>query len=94
MWKNTLENDRPQMTKYYGACAVHAGQLSLQTHRIYNTYCFSTVTIFTRTRLTLRYTYIPSIFNTDTFHRGMLVMTQEEVAAPGLITRSVEVAAQ
>jgi hypothetical protein len=25
MWKNMVEPDRPQMTVYYGACALHAG---------------------------------------------------------------------
>jgi hypothetical protein len=37
----------------YGACALHAGYLKqhTHTHRICNTYCFSTATIVTRTRL-------------------------------------------
>jgi hypothetical protein len=25
MWKNMVQPDRPQMTKKYGACALHAG---------------------------------------------------------------------
>jgi hypothetical protein len=25
MWKNTVEPERPHMTVYYGACALHAG---------------------------------------------------------------------
>jgi len=39
MWKNIVEPDRPQMT--------------IQTHtfRIYNTYCFSTVTMVAQMRL-------------------------------------------
>jgi hypothetical protein len=51
MWKNILEVGRPRMTM--GTCALHAGYLSLQihTHSLCNTYCFSTVTIFTRTHL-------------------------------------------
>jgi len=32
MWKNIVEQGRPQMTIQYGACAVHAGYLRLQTH--------------------------------------------------------------
>jgi len=32
MWKNFLEPERPQMKGQYGACALHAGYLSLQTH--------------------------------------------------------------
>jgi len=33
------------------ACALRAGYQRLQTHRIFNTYCFSTATVVTRTRL-------------------------------------------
>jgi hypothetical protein len=29
--KNVVESDRPQATIYYGACALHAGYLRLQT---------------------------------------------------------------
>ena len=29
-WKNTVQSDRLQMTMQYGACALHAGQLSLE----------------------------------------------------------------
>jgi hypothetical protein len=25
MWKNMVQSERPQMTLYYGACALHAG---------------------------------------------------------------------
>jgi len=32
MWKNTVEADRPQMTIYYGSCALQAGYLRLQGH--------------------------------------------------------------
>jgi hypothetical protein len=32
MWKNVLEPHRPQMTIYYSACALHAGQLRPHTH--------------------------------------------------------------
>jgi hypothetical protein len=44
----------------YGARALHAGYLRLQTHTlgIYNTSCFSTETMVVRTRLVKRYTYI------------------------------------
>ena len=31
MWKNMVQEDRPQMTIKYGACALQAGQLRLQT---------------------------------------------------------------
>jgi hypothetical protein len=31
-WKNIVEQDRQQMTIQYGTCALHAGQLKLQTH--------------------------------------------------------------
>jgi len=30
MWKNTVQSGKPQMT--YGACALYAGYLRLQTH--------------------------------------------------------------
>ena len=32
MWENTVQLDRPQMTVQYGACALHAIYLRLQTH--------------------------------------------------------------
>ena len=32
MWENDLLPDTPQMTIKYGACAVHAGYLRLQTY--------------------------------------------------------------
>jgi hypothetical protein len=35
MWKNIVQPDRPQMTTQYGTCALHAGQLRLQTHSEY-----------------------------------------------------------
>jgi hypothetical protein len=54
-WKNAVGPEIPQMATQHGACAMHAGQLSLHTHthtlRICNTYCFSTEKRFTRTRL-------------------------------------------
>jgi hypothetical protein len=46
LWKNTVEPDRSHLTVWYGACALHAGKLRLQTH----TYCCYTVRMITRTR--------------------------------------------
>jgi hypothetical protein len=40
MWRKLVESERPQMTTQHGACALHAGQLQLQTHVI--------VTVFSR----------------------------------------------
>ena len=51
MWKNVVQPDRPQMTTQYGAYALHATGLKLQTHSEYVNYCFSTATMVTRTRL-------------------------------------------
>jgi len=31
MWKNMVKADSPQLTIWHGACALHAGQLRLQT---------------------------------------------------------------
>ena len=31
VWKNMIQPDRPQMTVSYSACALHVGQLRLQT---------------------------------------------------------------
>jgi len=55
MWKNTVEPDRPQMTGQYGACALHAGKVRLQTHtlRICNMYCLSTAIAVALTRLSI-----------------------------------------
>jgi len=53
MWRNIAKPDGPQMTISHGACTLHAGYLRLQTHtlRICNSYCFSTATMVTGTRL-------------------------------------------
>jgi hypothetical protein len=59
MWKNILEPDRPQMTN--GACTLCIGYLRLQTHRIYNTYCFSTTKMVAQTCLTVTL-YIHCLF--------------------------------
>jgi len=32
MWKNTVQTDRPQMSIYYGAWDLRAGELRVQTH--------------------------------------------------------------
>ena len=32
MLRNVVDADRPQMAKLYGACALRAGYLRLQTH--------------------------------------------------------------
>jgi hypothetical protein len=32
VWKYMVVRDRAQMAIYYGACALHAGCLSVQTH--------------------------------------------------------------
>jgi hypothetical protein len=46
----------------YGACALRAGLLNLQTHtlRICNTYCFSAATMFARTPLNITL-YVQSV---------------------------------
>jgi hypothetical protein len=35
MWKNIVEQGRPQMIIQHGACALHAGYLRLKTHLQY-----------------------------------------------------------
>jgi hypothetical protein len=49
MWKNIIEPDKPRWQ--YGACALYAAYLRLQTHtlRICNT-CFSSATMLARKR--------------------------------------------
>jgi hypothetical protein len=52
-WKNMVEPDRPQMTIYNTAHALCMLDNESYKHslRICNTYCFSTATVLTRTRL-------------------------------------------
>jgi len=52
MWKKIVQPDRPQLMKWYGACALHAGWQRLQIHtlRICNAHCFPTTTMVARTR--------------------------------------------
>ena len=47
---NTVGSDRSQIAIQYGACALYAEYLRLQTH-IQNTYGFSTATVVARTLL-------------------------------------------
>jgi len=50
MWKNTVQPDRPHKSIWrmrISYCVPRA----IHTHRICNTYCFSTATIVARTRL-------------------------------------------
>jgi hypothetical protein len=56
------EPDRPQVTIYYDAYALHTRKLMLQTHTVYEyTYYFSTVTMITRKRLIVSlYVHCPS----------------------------------
>jgi hypothetical protein len=54
LWENMEKYCRArQATWQYGACALHAGYISLQiyTPRLCNTHCFSTATMVERTRL-------------------------------------------
>jgi len=62
MWKNTPEQDSPQMTTQYGASAMHAGYLRLQTHIliIRNIYWFSTATMVTLTHINVTL-YLPCL---------------------------------
>jgi len=50
--------------RQYGACALHAGYLRLQTRtlRLCNTHCFSTAVVIARTRLNVTlYVHWPSL---------------------------------
>jgi hypothetical protein len=53
LWDNVKKHSKArqsiQLTRY-DACALHTRKLMLHTHRICNTYCFSTAIIVTRTR--------------------------------------------
>ena len=51
------EPDKPQMAIWYGACALRARLLRLQSHtlRICNTYCFYTATMVMGTRLNVMF---------------------------------------
>ena len=60
MWKNIVERGSPMWQ--YGACAMHAGYLKLQTStlRICNTHCFSTATVVARWVSMWRYSTLQS----------------------------------
>jgi hypothetical protein len=72
LWDNVEKYCRAGNTtdKNYGACAVHAGYVSLQTQiKLCNTYCFSTATVFARTRLSVTlYVHCLSCFHTYKSH--------------------------
>jgi hypothetical protein len=52
MWKNIFEPGRPQMTGWCMRIACWITK-AINTHRMCNTYCFSTATMITRTRLSV-----------------------------------------
>jgi hypothetical protein len=53
LWENVENCRADQATWQYGACALHAGYLRLQTHTLIlcNTHCLPTATTFARPRL-------------------------------------------
>jgi len=59
--ENMVQPDRAEIAVSHSACTLHAGKLRLKkyTCRIFHTYCFSTATMVTQTRLSLAlYKYI------------------------------------
>ena len=60
MWKYIVKPDSLPMTLSRGACVLHAGYR--YTLGICNTYCFSTATVVTRTRLNVTLHYIACLF--------------------------------
>ena len=53
MWKNIVETDRPQLTICVHAHCILYTNGYKRPFRIWNTYCFSTVTVVARTRLSI-----------------------------------------
>jgi len=50
MWRDTLEGEGQQITIQYGACALHPGQLRLQTHdQNMQHFCNTMATVVKRT---------------------------------------------
>jgi len=63
MWKNVVVADRPLMKIWRMRIAFFILQVYKHTFRICNTYCFSTATVFARTRLNLTFIRtLPVIF--------------------------------
>jgi len=85
MWENRVEPDRTEVTVKYGACALHAGYLRLQTNtlKICNTYCFTKATVVTRTRFTGTFMRtLPVLFNVcDTQFLELFVLIVADVAS-------------
>jgi hypothetical protein len=55
MWKNTIESDKPHLTIGRMRVGCWTAKATDNTLRIYNTYCFSTVTMVTRTCLNVTF---------------------------------------
>jgi len=55
IWKNNVEPDRPQMTKWHIRISCRIPKAT-DTHTICNTYCFFTAKLITRTRLNIAFT--------------------------------------
>jgi hypothetical protein len=53
MWKSIVEPGRPQMTTWRRRIACWVTKATKYTLRVCNTYCFSTATMVTRTRLNI-----------------------------------------
>ena len=66
MWKNVVEPEMPQMTKYYMAHALCYKHIL----RIRNSYCFYSATMVTRTRLNVTsYVHCVSYVNQEIVSR-------------------------
>ena len=64
MWENIVDPGKPQVTKKCGACALACRiTKATDTHfMIFNTFCFSTATMVTRTRLSILVRCLSCVF--------------------------------
>jgi hypothetical protein len=74
MWQNLVRPNRPQTTVKYSTCALHFGQVRLQTHSQNMKYLllFHGNNGYANANSILRYTYIASlvIYSIITYHIG------------------------
>ena len=87
LWKNTVEQGRPQITirRMRGACWISKfTRTHAHTHTICNNYFFSTAKMVTRTRVSVRYTYIACLVLTLTVHLSIFILVFNQLDTQSL----------
>jgi hypothetical protein len=86
LWDNMAKYSRARIghRRQYGACALHAGYLTVHTLTICNTHCFSTATAVPRTQLTVTVLCTLSVLFSTNFVQNVFRPLQWRTDGEGL----------